>query len=165
VSTLRAEFGEEIAELIESVSCLDRAGGGMPASASADSRALASKLADRLHNMQTIRYPPQAEQELKSWNTLATLYPDRFTGTVDSVCVPASKGVDLRVSGRLLAATVVLLPPVARARRLEEWLAELHALPTRRCRARFTLGTLCVMPRLAVVLHRPVAGEKCSGMP
>jgi hypothetical protein len=57
-------------------------------------------------------------------------------------------------SGRLLAATALLLPGRARRRWLDEWTGELATLPTRRSRARFALSMLAGMPALAVTLRR-----------
>ncbi|MEV4053576.1 HD domain-containing protein [Amycolatopsis sp. NPDC049688] len=165
---LRAEFGDEVAALVEGLLVLERDGGSLE---SAGRRVLILKLADRLHNMRTIRFVPRAKQERKSRETLdvlvplagrlgldtvkeqlealslATLYPDRFTIHNGSV-----RG--LRVSRRVLTISAVLLPAEARARWLEEWTAELHALPGRRARARFTVQLLAGMARLAVVLRQ-----------
>ncbi|MEV6443080.1 HD domain-containing protein [Amycolatopsis sp. NPDC051716] len=165
---LRTEFGDEIAALVHGLLTLEREGGSWE---SADRRVLILKLADRLHNMRTIRFVPRAKQERISRETLevlgplagrlgldtvkaqlealslATLYPDRFvarTGPVRS----------LRVSRRVLAISAVLLPVGARARWLEEWTAELHALPGRRARTRFTVQILVGMVRLSVVLRQ-----------
>ncbi|MET8850800.1 HD domain-containing protein [Amycolatopsis sp. NPDC004625] len=165
---LRAEFGEEIAALVQGLLVLERDGGPPE---SAERRVLILKLADRLHNMRTIRFVPRAKQERKSRETLevlvplagrlgldtvkeqlealslATLYPDRFTGH------PGPAG-GLGCSRRVLAISTALLPADARARWLEEWTAELHALPGRRGRARFTVQILAGVARLAVALRR-----------
>jgi (p)ppGpp synthase/HD superfamily hydrolase len=161
VDHLRAEFGEEITSLVRGLFALDR-GGSLETAAP---RVLTLKLADRLHNMQTIRFVARAKQEFKSRQTLevlvpladqlglgtlrtqletaslATLYPERFTST------PPRRS-------RMLAFSTVLLPAAVRARWLEEWTAELHALPDRRTRTRFTLQILGGMARLAIVLRR-----------
>ena len=73
LAALDAEFGTEIAGLVAGVMALDaatdsaqpaEAGGAdaMVAAASGDARILAIKLADRLHNMRTLQYLPQATQ-------------------------------------------------------------------------------------------------------
>ncbi|HEX6353362.1 HD domain-containing protein [Actinophytocola sp.] len=163
---LRAEFGDEITALVQGLLTLEQ--GSLD---TAERRLLILKLADRLHNMQTIRWVPRAKQERKSRETLeilvplaerlglhtikaqledlslATLYPDRFT-------VHNGRSSRLRVSRRVLAVSVVLLPLTARARWLEEWTAELHALPDRRARTRFTLQVLAGTVRLAIVLRQ-----------
>jgi (p)ppGpp synthase/HD superfamily hydrolase len=160
LDVLRDEFGGEIAGLVEAFTRLD----DLASAISTHRRALIIKLVDRLHNMQTLRHLPKAKQRRKSRETLevfapvasdlglssvesqlerlalATLYPKRFT---------------LRVSRRVLEAGAVLLPAAARARWLQEWLAELHVLPKRRDRLRFTLQVLGGMSRLAYVLRRP----------
>lgn len=167
VEALRAEFGKEITALVQGLLTLER-GGSLDTT---ERRVLILKLADRLHNMQTIRFVRPAKQERKSRETLeilvplagrlgldtikaqleslslATLYPDRFT-------VHNGQSSGLRVSRRVLAFSALLLPGSARARWLEEWIGELHALPGRRARARFTVQVLGGMARLAVVLRR-----------
>jgi (p)ppGpp synthase/HD superfamily hydrolase len=167
VDQLRAEFGDEITALVQGLLALER-GGSLDA---VESRVLILKLADRLHNMRTIRYMSPDRQRRKSRETLeilvplaerlgldtikseleclslATLYPERFT--VHSGRPP-----------RLLTIAAVLLPAAARARWVEEWIGELHALPDRRARARFTRQVVAGMPRLAVELRRPDPGAR-----
>jgi (p)ppGpp synthase/HD superfamily hydrolase len=171
IDLLRAEFGEEITALVQGLLALEQSG----LWETAERRVLILKLADRLHNMQTIRFVPHAKQERKSRETLevlvpladrlgldtirtqleslalATLYPERFT-------VHSGLARRLRISRRVLAISTILLPTAARARWLEEWTAELHALPDRRTRALFTLQLLGGMARLAVVLRRTNTG-------
>ncbi len=53
-----------------------------------------------------------------------------------------------------------LLPLATQARWREEWLGELHILPSRRSRARFAAHTLLGVPRLAVTLRRRAPGSR-----
>jgi GTP diphosphokinase / guanosine-3',5'-bis(diphosphate) 3'-diphosphatase len=82
---LRSEFGEEIAALVDGVTKLDKLKYGEAAQAetvrkmvvamSRDIRVLVIKLADRLHNMRTLRYLPRDKQERKSRETLEIFAP------------------------------------------------------------------------------------------
>ncbi|HTZ45623.1 MAG TPA: bifunctional (p)ppGpp synthetase/guanosine-3',5'-bis(diphosphate) 3'-pyrophosphohydrolase [Jatrophihabitans sp.] len=80
-----AEFGNEVAHLVEGVTKLDKVKYGEAAEAetirkmivamSRDPRVLVIKLADRLHNMRTLRFLPPAKQERKARETLEVLAP------------------------------------------------------------------------------------------
>jgi GTP pyrophosphokinase len=82
---LRREFGEEVATLVDGVTKLDKVKYGEAAEAetvrkmvvamSRDIRVLVIKLADRLHNMRTLRYLPRPKQEQKSRETLEIFAP------------------------------------------------------------------------------------------
>ena len=82
---LRDEFGEDIAALVDGVTKLDKVKYGESAEAetvrkmvvamSRDIRVLVIKLADRLHNMRTLRYMPRDKQERKSRETLEIFAP------------------------------------------------------------------------------------------
>ena len=82
---LRPEFGDDIAALVDGVTKLDKVKYGEAAQAetvrkmvvamSRDIRVLVIKLADRLHNMRTLRYLPRPKQEQKSRETLEIYAP------------------------------------------------------------------------------------------
>jgi GTP pyrophosphokinase len=82
---LREDFGDEVARLVDGVTKLDKVKYGDSAQAetirkmivamSRDIRVLVIKLADRLHNMRTLRYVPQASQERTARETLDIYAP------------------------------------------------------------------------------------------
>src|SRR5690606_28728297 len=82
---LRADFGETIALLVDGVTKLDKVKFGDAAQAetvrkmvvamSRDIRVLIIKLADRLHNMRTMRYLPPHKREQKARETLEIFAP------------------------------------------------------------------------------------------
>jgi GTP diphosphokinase / guanosine-3',5'-bis(diphosphate) 3'-diphosphatase len=82
---LRREFGDDVAVLVDGVTKLDKVKYGEAAAAetvrkmivamSRDIRVLVIKLADRLHNMRTIRYLPRDKQERKSREVLEIFAP------------------------------------------------------------------------------------------
>ena len=82
---LRADFGDEVAELVDGVTKLDKVQYGDSAQAetirkmivamSRDIRVLVIKLADRLHNMRTLRYLKAETQERKARETLDIYAP------------------------------------------------------------------------------------------
>jgi GTP diphosphokinase / guanosine-3',5'-bis(diphosphate) 3'-diphosphatase len=85
LTELRGEFGEDIAALVDGVTKLDKVKYGEAAEAetvrkmvvamSKDIRVLVIKLADRLHNMRTLRYLPRPKQERKARETLEIFAP------------------------------------------------------------------------------------------
>jgi GTP pyrophosphokinase len=85
LAELRGEFGEDVAALVDGVTKLDKVKYGESAEAetvrkmvvamSRDIRVLVIKLADRLHNMRTIRYLPRHKQERKSREVLEIFAP------------------------------------------------------------------------------------------
>ena len=82
---IAVEFGPEVAHLVEGVTKLDKVKYGEAAEAETirkmivamarDPRVLVIKLADRLHNMRTLRFLPPAKQERKARETLEVLAP------------------------------------------------------------------------------------------
>ena len=82
---LREEFGDDVAALVDGVTKLDKVAVGDHAQAETirkmvvamarDPRVLVIKLADRLHNMRTLRYLPPEKQEKKARETLEVLAP------------------------------------------------------------------------------------------
>jgi GTP diphosphokinase / guanosine-3',5'-bis(diphosphate) 3'-diphosphatase len=82
---LRHDFTEDIAALVDGVTKLDKVKYGEAAEAetvrkmvvamSRDIRVLVIKLADRLHNMRTLRYLPREKQERKSREVLEIFAP------------------------------------------------------------------------------------------
>ena len=85
LAELRREFGEDVAALVYGVTKLERVKYGESAEAetvrkmviamSRDIRVLVIKLADRLHNMRTLRYLPREKQERKARETLEIFAP------------------------------------------------------------------------------------------
>jgi GTP pyrophosphokinase len=85
LADVRREFGEEVAQLVDGVTKLDKVKYGENAEAetirkmivamSRDIRVLVIKLADRLHNMRTLRYLKQSTQERKAKETLEIFAP------------------------------------------------------------------------------------------
>jgi len=85
IAEVRADFGDEVAQLVDGVTKLDKVKYGDSAQAetirkmivamSRDIRVLVIKLADRLHNMRTLRHVPQASQERTARETLDIYAP------------------------------------------------------------------------------------------
>ncbi len=82
---IEAEFGPEVAHLVDGVTKLDKVKYGEAAEAETirkmivamarDPRVLVIKLADRLHNMRTLRFLPPHKQEQKAREVLEVLAP------------------------------------------------------------------------------------------
>ena len=176
LAAIREEFGGEIAGLVGAVMALDAAPAGLTAAgndsmaavaAPGDRRALVIKVADRLHNIRTLRHLPHAKQLRKSQQALDVVVPlARTLGMHDigaeleslaSATLQRGRHRPGAASGHVLAAIAALLPASARARWREEWLGELHELATRRERVRFAVQIAAGIGRLAVTLYQPGA--------
>jgi GTP pyrophosphokinase len=82
---LGADFGGEVAHLVDGVTKIDKVHLGDAAEAETirkmivamarDPRVLVIKLADRLHNMRTLRFVPEDKQKVKARETLEVLAP------------------------------------------------------------------------------------------
>ncbi|CCG03234.1 RelA/SpoT family protein [Blastococcus saxobsidens] len=85
LETITTDFGSEVAHLVDGVTKIDKVKLGDAAQAetirkmivamSRDPRVLVIKLADRLHNMRTLRFLPPEKQERKARETLEILAP------------------------------------------------------------------------------------------
>ncbi len=142
---LEAEFGPDIADLVHETSALnptDDEGGAavtaMAADPGGDKRVLLIKIADRLHNMRTIRYLPTARQVDRSLQTLQVQVPiaralgaDAIGGELADLASAALRRHNQSpptASGRMLCASAALLPAGApapatrrRSRLFGEW--------------------------------------------
>ena len=171
---LQAEFGDEIADLVEQVSAMSSAGDpfgdvaitSLGATPHVDSRVLLIKIADRLHNMRTIGYLPASTQVSRSEQTLQVQVPVARALGADAIGAELADlaAATLRchqapptAAGRMLCVSAVLLPASMRSRWREEWLAELQMLPTGRARAVFAGQILLGIGRLSVMLHMSAA--------
>ena len=85
LETITTEFGSEVTHLVDGVTKIDKVKLGDAAQAETirkmivamarDPRVLVIKLADRLHNMRTLRFLPPEKQEKKARETLEILAP------------------------------------------------------------------------------------------
>jgi len=85
LDALREDFGEEVAQLVDGVTKLDRVQYGQASAAETvrkmvvamarDIRVLVIKLADRLHNMRTLQWMPAEKQLIKARETLDIYAP------------------------------------------------------------------------------------------
>ncbi|MDQ6936892.1 MAG: bifunctional (p)ppGpp synthetase/guanosine-3',5'-bis(diphosphate) 3'-pyrophosphohydrolase, partial [Actinomycetota bacterium] len=85
IDDINRDFGDEVAHLVDGVTKLDKVKYGEAAESETirkmiiamarDPRVLVIKLADRLHNMRTLRFLPPAKQERKARETLEVLAP------------------------------------------------------------------------------------------
>jgi hypothetical protein len=178
--TLAALKGAEIADLVDAAMRLDAeqitasyVDSAAALTLAADERVLLLKVADRLHNMRTIRYMPRTKQVLKSRHTLEGAVPlaralqmEAISSELEDLASGALRRHGRRpgtASGSLLSATAALLPATARARWREEWLAELHTLATPRDRITFAAQVILGIGRLALTLYQPTSALKKLG--
>jgi (p)ppGpp synthase/HD superfamily hydrolase len=176
LAALRREFGAEVAVLVAGTNALDQVKGTrgrqlaqvLAVAESADSRVLAIKVADRLHNMRTVQFIPYAKQLRKAREALAIFAPvasqlsmNMIEAELETLAYATMKRNRHAhsVSGRLLVAITTLLPVAIRARWCEEWLGELHTLPARRDRASFAMHAVLGIPRLAFMARKPAPGH------
>ncbi len=85
LDALREDFGDEVAQLVDGVTKLDRVTYGdasasetvrkMVVAMARDIRVLVIKLCDRLHNMRTLRWMPEDKQQKKARETLEIYAP------------------------------------------------------------------------------------------
>ncbi|MFI6503274.1 HD domain-containing protein [Nonomuraea typhae] len=145
------EFGPEVAELVRQVRLLDDETPG------ADPRALAVKVADRLHNMRTIAFVAPEKQLAKCRHTLEVHAPLARRLGLSTIGAELEHLAAARLvrgrTARAVAIGSILLPAADRPRWCEEWAAELRVLPGRRARLRFAVLLLAGMPRMALTLR------------
>jgi GTP diphosphokinase / guanosine-3',5'-bis(diphosphate) 3'-diphosphatase len=180
LGALSCEFGAEVAALVTGLAALDRIKGAgrrtlspvMAAAKRAGTRVLVIKVADRLHNMRTVQFIPQAKQLRKARESLDIFAPaaaQLSMGTIEAELETLAYATMRRnrharsSSGRLLVAMAALLPAATRTRWCEEWLGELHTLPARRDRASFVVHTVLGIPRLAFTVRLPARGYRRPG--
>ena len=180
LAALSCEFGAEVAALVTGMAALDRikgAGGRtlsqvMAAGNRAGARVLVIKVADRLHNMRTVQFIPQAKQLRKARESLDIFVPvaaqlsmDMIEAELETLAHATMKRNRhaRSASGRMLVAVTALLPAATRTRWCEEWLAELHTLPARRDRASFAIHTVLGIPPLAFTVRIPARGHRRAG--
>jgi len=157
---MRAEFGEEVTALVEGMY-------EQPFPQEADPAIAMSvlvKLADRLHNMRTLRFLEPAKQIRKSRETLELAAPTAHRFGLEAIkfeleelalaVLRPAPATDrpTRTSWWLLRHSTFLLPKPVRARWAEEWAGEMFALRTRAQRLRYAWQTIRGVPRLAVTV-------------
>ncbi|MEV4106122.1 HD domain-containing protein [Nonomuraea sp. NPDC049695] len=157
------DFGEPVVRLVRDMTALQdpRQAPAIWASETGE-RVLMLKLADRLHNLRTLRWLPEAKRRRTARQTLETFAPvagrlglghlEQELERLAIANLPGGEGV--QASFGVISAGATLLPRESRARWLEEWLGELHTLPGRWPRIRFAVQLVSGMPRLAITLRR-----------
>ncbi|MFI9550599.1 HD domain-containing protein [Nonomuraea endophytica] len=161
---LRAEFGDEITEMVQNLTDLDH---DQAAVAAVDERVLALQVLDRLHNMRTLQYLDQEKQRLTSQHAVNVTAPlagrlglPAIADELESIahdCLIGPPG-DTGARYQVLALGAMFLPAAVRASYLDEWLGELDVLPERGARTRFVLRLALGVPALALTLRRQTRG-------
>jgi hypothetical protein len=159
---LRDEFGDEVADLVERLMAF-RYGASVPD----DDRVITLKLLDRLHNMRTIGYLDSGKQLSRSRETLELLVPQARRLGLPLIADELQELARHRIQGlaggagggttAMLCALrlgSVMLPPAARIRYLEEWVAELRAPADRRGRRQFARQLIVGLPLLSLMLRK-----------
>jgi hypothetical protein len=174
---MQAEFGSRVAGIVDRICEFDRPehvaaleqrwlNEAAPL-APADVCVLAVKVADRLHNMQTMQHVPRTRQVEVSHQTLSLVVPlAHRLGFVSVKRELEELALDVlrpqrygQGSGPVLTRAVLrllgwLLPTQSRVRWVQEWLGELAVLPSRAARVGFLLRvTAFSVPRLAITLR------------
>jgi hypothetical protein len=161
---LTREFGQRITDLLVGLRTLEDPPDDWESIT--DERVLTLKLVDRLHNLRTMRFLSPDRQRQKSVQTLEEFVPvarrlgmDEVRRELEELATTRLSSFDetgIRASFLTIAAGSTILPYEQRARWLEEWLSDLHALPDGSRRRRFTAQLLAGMPKLAVTLRWPL---------
>ena len=177
LAALNCDFGSEVAALVAGAASLDlirsseqrTAAQVMAAVTSADSRVLAIKVADRLHNMRTVQYIRKTKQLRKARESLDIFAPVAARLSMGTIGTELETLADATIkrhqqagsaSGRLLVVAAALLPRATRIRWCEEWLGELHTLTPRRERASFAIHTALGIPQLAFTARMPARNHR-----
>jgi len=177
---LNCDFGSEVAALVVGTAALDQIESNeqrtvaqvMATVTSADSRVLAIKVADRLHNMRTLQYISKAKQLRKARESLDIFAPvaaQLSMGTIEAELEALANAAIKRhqqarsASGRLLFLAAALLPRATRIRWCEEWFGELYTLTGRRERAGFAIHTALGIPQMAVTVRIPARSHRRPG--
>jgi hypothetical protein len=184
---MRVEFGPRIFALVHDMATLghpdkvadleQRWLAGSPPLESSERDVLTIKIADRLHNMRTIRHLSRDRRTIHSRQTLSLVAPLAhqlgFTTVkreLEELALdalrPSGRQRPRRPADRLLRILGRPLPAVSRRRWIEEWIGELAALPPGRARLGFLIRVATLsLPRLAVLLRserddrKPVLGS------
>ncbi|MGH3169043.1 MAG: HD domain-containing protein, partial [Trebonia sp.] len=127
LAALNRDLGSEVAALVAGAAALDQirsseqraAAQVMATVTSADSRVLAIKVADRLHNMRTVQYIRKAKQLRKARESLDIFAPAAAWLSMDTIGAELQTLANATIkrhqqagsaSGRLLVAVAALLP-------------------------------------------------------
>jgi (p)ppGpp synthase/HD superfamily hydrolase len=175
---LRGEFGDMVAKLVADVAAL-KGKPYDPGLRRSDHHALQVKIADRLHNMRTIRHLSLPSQRQKAEQTRELVAPlarslglvelalelDRLShATITAVDAATSQSLPRRrqpadgrqnsaLAGTLHVGTLVL-PRHCRDRWRQDWDGELHAAQTLTERLRFVRNILIGLPAMAYNTRR-----------